>query len=233
MKTRFKFAKQGYVKFVGHLDTVRLFQRAIKVAGIPIAYSQGFNPHSLVYFAMPLSVGVSSSAEYMDIVTSIDKDPKEMMDSLNRALPPGLELVEAFTLPEQGPSLMSLVEVADYVITLPQDKVDGEVVEACREVLAQEEILVMKKAKAKKGRRVMKEVDIKPMIRTVQFVPNDNGYVLNLQLAAGSTANLSPELLLKALTHEACIDWDYSIHRAELYAQTEEGITPINRYGVN
>ena len=224
MKTRFKFTKEGYVKFVGHLDTVRLFQRAIKVAQIPIAYSQGFNPHALVYFAMPLAVGVSSEAEYMDIVTSVDQNPEEMMTKLNAVLPEGITLTKAFTLPDQGPSLMSLVQVADYEINLPQ-AITQTAVEACQEALTKEELLVTKKTK--KG---MKEVDIKPLLRRITFEKSDEGYTVHLQVAAGSTENLNPELLLKALSNGESDTWDYAIRRKELYTEVNHQITAIDCY---
>ena len=224
MKTRFKFTKEGYVKFVGHLDTVRLFQRAIKVAQIPIAYSQGFNPHALVYFAMPLAVGVSSEAEYMDIVTSVDQNPEEMMIKLNGVLPEGITLTKAFTLPDQGPSLMSLVQVADYEINLPQ-AITQTAVEACQEALTKEELLVTKKTK--KG---MKEVNIKPLLRRITFEKSDEGYTVHLQVAAGSTENLNPELLLKALSNGESDTWDYAIRRKELYTEVNHQITAIDCY---
>ncbi len=227
MKTRFKFTKEGYVKFVGHLDTVRLFQRAIRVAKLPIAYSQGFNPHALVYFAMPLAVGVSSEAEYMDVVTSIDQDASEMMTKLNAVLPEGIHITQAFTLPDQGPSLMSLVQVADYTIALSND-ISEEQVLACKQALEKETLLITKKTK--KG---MKEVDIKPLVRSVEFIKEAEGYTLDIQVAAGSTENLNPELLLNALSEGQSTTWDYSIRRKELYTQADEAMMPIHAYKAN
>ncbi|MGL4800563.1 MAG: TIGR03936 family radical SAM-associated protein [Cellulosilyticaceae bacterium] len=226
MRTRMQFTKLGHVKFVGHLDTVRLFQRAIKVARIPIAYSQGFNPHSLVYFAMPLSVGVSSNSEYMDIVTKEDVSPEEMMAKLNQVLPRGIAILKAFEVDQKTPTLMSLVHEADYSITFDEKDVTEEVMQGIKDKLDAETILTMKKSK--KGK--MKEVDFKPLVRNYTLEKTAEGYALHLKVAAGSMENLSPELLLKAVTENECENWDYHIQREALYTATDEGIVALDVY---
>ena len=226
MRTRARFTKEGYVKFVGHLDTVRMFQRAIKVARIPIAYSQGFNPHSLVYFAMPLSVGVSSDSEYLDIVTSEDISIEEAREKLNTILPEGITLSEMFQVADRGPTLMSLVHEADYRITLPKADVSAEVYASMCAKLDAPEIITLKKGKKKTS-----EVDLKPLIRSCERTEDDAYYYLDLKVAAGSMQNLSPELLLKAVTDKACEGWDYHMMRTGLYTDTEEGMVSIADYG--
>lgn len=216
MRIRVKFTKEGNVKFVGHLDTVRLFQRAIKAAGIPVAYSQGFNPHSLVYFAMPLSVGVSSTGEYMDIVTAEDMSAEEVKTRLEKILVKGIEVVDAFEMPSSTESLMSLVDAADYVITIPKAQLGEQGVEKIVAVMDQQEIMVIKKTKKKE-----KEVDIKPLICEFELEENDTDLIMNTTIMAGSKQNLSPDLLVQSLVGEAYEGLSYSVERQELYHITE------------
>ncbi len=220
MKIRLKFTKQGAVKFVGHLDTMRLFQRAIKVAKIPVAYSQGFNPHSLVYFAMPLSVGVSSMAEYMDIVTHTDISPEEVKRLLNDILVEGIVIKDAFLVEEHSDSLMSLVHAAAYEIDLPKQDFSHEDISILKESLKQEEIITRKK-----GKKGMKSVDIKPMILDFSVEELPNSLKMFLNVLAGSKENLSPQLFLKAVLKDEEVEKkDIAIMRKELYTYDSDYI---------
>ncbi|MGL4361977.1 MAG: TIGR03936 family radical SAM-associated protein [Cellulosilyticaceae bacterium] len=226
MRIRMKFTKCDQVQFVGHLDTVRLFQRAIKVANIPIAYSQGFNPHSLVYFALPLSVGVSSMSEYMDIVTQCDVDIEDVAKTLNDVLPRGVRIVEAFQVETTTPTLMSLVTEADYEITFPKEKLTDEVVKQINDRLESEELVTLKK-----GKKNTREVDIKPMIKKYAWGQGAEKNILNVRIAAGSTENLSPDLLIKVLSDDCFETYEYSLCRKAFYTETEEGTVSLSQYG--
>ncbi len=126
---RIRFAKYGVVKFIGHLDVMRYFQKAVRRSGLPIKYSQGFNPHQLMVFAQPLGVGVTSDGEYMDIETE-DKDfegnelnADRVKEILGGALTEGFEIVSIRQIPWQEgtkhpENAMSLVAGADYVMSL-------------------------------------------------------------------------------------------------------------------
>lgn len=226
MKIRIKFEKQGQVKFVGHLDTLRLFQRAIKVAKIPIAYSQGFNPHSLVYFAMPLSVGVSSTGEYMDMVTQEAMRPEEVKTKLNAVLVEGIKITDAFLIEESTASLMSLVEAASYEIVLYKKDFKELQAEKLREQLNQEELTLVKKTK--KGTKI---IDIKPMILSWQVDETETACIIDFTGQAGSRENLSPRLLAEACLKDQLHENIYiAITRQELYAHTEEGYVPLDHY---
>lgn len=227
MRIRFKFTKQGYVKFVGHLDTVRLFQRAIKVARLPIAYSQGFNPHAKVYFAMPLSVGVASCGEYMDMITDKDIAPKEAMEALNKILPEGIKILDAKVVQEGVASLMSLVTTADYRINFGKDELTPEEIEGAQAKLKEETLIVLKK-----GKKKTKEVDIKPLIKSVLIEMQEEAYVFTVKIAAGSMENLSVDLLLKSLLDKDLSESVYSIERLELYKTDEESEVPLCDFGV-
>lgn len=227
MRTRFKFTKQGYVKFVGHLDTIRLFQRAIRVARLPISYSQGFNPHAKVFFALPLSVGVASEGEYMDMMTDTDIDPKAAMESLNLILPEGIKVLEATAIAEGTPSLMSLVTTADYRITFEKGQLTDAQIEGAKERLAAETLVVLKK-----GKKKTREVDIKPLMHKVDIEHSEVGTVFNVQIAAGSMENLNVDLLLKSLLEIEPEGLVYGIERVELYTTTDEGhFKPLSEVG--
>ncbi|MGL6173997.1 MAG: TIGR03936 family radical SAM-associated protein [Cellulosilyticaceae bacterium] len=222
MRIRGKFTKEGKVKFVGHLDTVRLFQRAIKVAGIPIAYSQGFNPHALVYFAMPLSVGVSSTGEYIEIITSQDVDIEATKNRLNEVLVNEIQILDLYEVSSQSDSLMSMVEGAAYEVTIPRQAVELNFIEIFKQKINAEEILI-----EKKGKKKVNQVDIKPLIIAHDICENEVNYQIKLELFAGSKQNLNPELLLKAILEEKIQEIPYTIERKELYTMQNEKLVPI------
>lgn len=90
MKLRVKFSKHGVLRFIGHLDVMRYFQKAIRRAGIDIAYSAGFSPHQIMSFAAPLGVGLESNGEYMDIEVHSLTSSKEFVDALNAQMVEGI-----------------------------------------------------------------------------------------------------------------------------------------------
>lgn len=225
MKIRVKFTKSGYVKYVGHLDTMRLFQRAIKVAQLPVAYSQGFSPHSLVYFAMPLAVGMSSHGEYMEIVMQEDVTVETVRERLSKVLVPGITIVDVFEVEEKTASLMSLVQGADYTVYLKA--LDGEALTAkalCAQVSQSSELIVMKK-----GKKGIAPVDIKPLLLNYEMADVDGGVRMALKVCAGSSKNLNPDLFLKALLGERA--YEAVLIREELYAEGEGGLVPLNQVG--
>ncbi|MBQ8799319.1 MAG: DUF2344 domain-containing protein [Lachnospiraceae bacterium] len=125
MNVRVRFAKYGAVKFIGHLDVLRYFQKAVRRAGLKIAYSQGFHPHQIMSFASPLGVGITSEGEYMDMELTAEYTPKEIVDALNSAMVEGFTVLSARILPEpengrKRETAMSLVTVADYLVTVKE-----------------------------------------------------------------------------------------------------------------
>ena len=100
MKIRIKFRKYGALKFVGHLDMMRYFQKALKRAGIDMKYSEGFNPHMIMSFASPLGLGLESDGEYMDISVKQSPSSKEAVERLNAVMAEGIEVLSWRELPE-------------------------------------------------------------------------------------------------------------------------------------
>jgi radical SAM-linked protein len=226
MNIRARFTKKDYTKFVGHLDTIRLFQRALKMTRVPIAYSQGFNPHSLIYFALPLPVGMASQSEYFEIVTEEEIDIPVLQETLNAVLPEGIRVLEMWAVPKQKESLMSLVHAASYKILFSKE--DGLILEKIIKSQCEKEQWIVEK-KTKKG---PKEVDIKPLVHTLEWDIVSDVFKIEVLVNAGSTLNLSPEHLLEALTLNTIKSYSYCVIRTDLYTQTETGFVSLRNAGV-
>ena len=192
---RFKYNKSEELKYIAHLDTLRVFTRAIRRANLPVSYSQGFNPHALIAFVMPLSLGFTSNCEYVDI--GFEKTVPDLGIKLDNALPRGFDICEYYEAADK-PAEISAAEYSVVFETPPSaDAVTG--------FFSQKELIVDKKSK-----RGIKQVDIMPMI----FGYNYDGKVLTLKLSAGVEATLNPELVLK---HMPLFVDDYQICRENIY----------------
>ena len=123
-RLRLRFSRGDEIKFISHLDIIRLWQRVMVRAGIPLAYSEGFNPHPRISLAAPMALGVTSQAELMDIFCSRWVSPHWFTDAVNQQLTPGLELLQANAIPPAYPSLQSQTRHAEYLVTVesPPDK---------------------------------------------------------------------------------------------------------------
>lgn len=116
MKIRIKFRKQGAVKFVGHLDIMRYFQKVMRRADVDIRYSEGFSPHQIMSFAAPLGVGLTSNGEYVDIEVNSTESSQEMVSRINAANVEGITVTSYRKLPDSAKNAMSLVAAADYTM---------------------------------------------------------------------------------------------------------------------
>lgn len=220
MKVRVKFCKEGAMKFIGHLDIMRYFQKAVRRAGIDVAYSEGFSPHMIMSFAAPLGVGITSTGEYFDMEIKTPVASAEAVERLNQVMAEGMKVLSFRKVPDgKAGKAMSLVAAADYQVRFrPGMEPCGDWREKAEAFLAQQEIVVLKKTKKNE-----KEVDIKPFLYAAEIREEE----LFLQLAAGSVKNTKPELVLEAFYHFCGKEFDpYAllIHRSEVYADTgEEG----------
>ena len=147
MKIRIKFSKTGPVKFIGHLDMMRYFQKAIRRAGIDVTYSGGYSPHQVMSFAAPLGVGLESQGEYFDLELNSFTTCDEIKTRLNTAMAEGIQILSVRILPETAGTAMASVAAAAYEVRfreadLPQFDWKPKLVE----FLNQQEIMVMKKA---------------------------------------------------------------------------------------
>lgn len=160
---RVKFIRGEEVKFISHLDLMRAFERAIRRSGLPIAYSQGFNPHQQMVFGLPLSVGVTSEAEYGDFELTEKLEPLDFMERLNSQLPKGLLITKAESRSINENIMASISASAYEILIYVENFLDGEAFKnSVDSMLSQTEVSVIKE-----GKSGSKRVNIRPMIQTL------------------------------------------------------------------
>ena len=219
MKARIKFRKYGCMKFIGHLDIMRFFQKVMRRADIPIAFTGGFSPHMIMSFANPLGVGVTSDGEYFDIELTEDIDMKLAVERMNQVVVEGIEIVNMVPISDDKKQTgMSIVAAADYLSSLKSGIFPEDWKEKAGQFMAQSTISILKKTKKSE-----KEVDIKPMIYKFEV----RGESVYMQVATGSVENLKPELVMQALSSFLGVDLEtvsFAHHRLDVYANigTEE-----------
>ena len=214
LKVRVKFSKEGAMKFIGHLDIMRYFQKAIRRAGIPIAYSGGFSPHMIMSFAAPLGVGVTSSGEYFDMELTEAMPSVEMVKRLNDTMVEGMKVLSVRQIPDaKASACMALVAAADYSVSFREGKEpSSDWKEKLQQFFAQDSIVIMRKTK-----RSEQETDIKPWIYRLEL----RGDKVWMQLSSGSVHNLKPDLVMEAFTRFLGVEMEpfaLMIHREEVYA---------------
>lgn len=235
MKIRIKFRKTGIMKFIGHLDVMRYFQKAIRRADVEICYSGGFSPHQIMSFAAPLGVGITSNGEYVDIEVHSTGTTAEMLERLNAVMAEGFEIAEYKLLPDTAANAMSSVAAADYTLTFrpgyePEEESAEEWFKNLTAFFDQPQVMVLKKTK--KGE---KEMDLKPLIYDLGVIAGNDAAQsqLFMKISTGSASNIKPELLLDAY-YEALgkerSPFAFMVQREEVYAdqasehEREQGI---------
>lgn len=225
MKIRIKFAKQGPMKFIGHLDIMRYFQKAMRRGNINICYSEGFSPHQIMSFASPLGVGLTSNGEYMDIEVAGQTSSKEMTNQLNSVMVEGMKVLSCRRLNDTAKNAMSIVAAADYTVHFREGHEPADLngyFQGLTEFYKKDSIIILKKTK--KGQQ---EVDIRPLIYSLSVKDNK----IFMKLSSGSASNLKPELVLEAYSNfrnEEYQSISFQIQREELYADAEEAGTFIS-----
>lgn len=238
MKARLKFTKMGSMRFIGHLDVMRYFQKAFRRANIAVSYSQGFSPHQLMSFASPLGIGLSSDGEYLDVVLEDTEDVSSILSRLNEQMNEEITVKDFTVLQEDSKTSMAVLAACDYLIGVKRGREsflleERRRREALKRFCEREDITILKKTK-----RSEKMVDIREYIYHVtdslEEFQHDTGCVygelvlekeeytpvLYMQLTAGSVTNIKPELVLEALFQQEGeeFSWmDYQIHRLEMY----------------
>ena len=219
------------MKFIGHLDIMRYFQKAIRRAEIPIAFTSGYSPHMIMSFANPLGVGLTSDGEYFDIELTESIASKEAVRRLNEQMVDGMEIVSFVQIPDDKKSKgMSIVAGADYLSSVKNGSLPEDLAEKLEAFYAQNEICAVKKTKKSE-----KEVDIRPMIYKLECRDGK----IYMRVAAGSVQNLKPELVTEAFVRFLGMDAEevtFTHHRLETFAESEgtEGkmiLVPLDALG--
>lgn len=214
MKVRIKFTKEGPVKFVGHLDTMRYFQKALRRAELPTAFSGGYSPHMIMSFAAPLGVGTTSLGEYFDLELTETVPTAMIEEKLNAVMVEGIRVVSARAVEDgKASKAMALVAAADYLVEFREGKEpETSWKEKINEFYALPSIPVMKKTK-----RSEKEVDIRPYIYEMKL----QGDKVFLKLASASANYTKPELVMDTFQKWLGCDpkpFCYQVQRLEVYA---------------
>lgn len=221
MKIRIKFRKWGCMKFIGHLDMLRYFQKAMRRADVDIRYSEGFSPHQIMSFAAPLGVGITSDGEYFDIEVHSTKTSVEMLKDINAAMVDGVEVTGYVALLDDAKTAMSIVTAADYVLSYKEgyesplsyeewsSKVDEFFTNA-------KEFTIIKKTKKSE-----REMDLKPLVYDFKVQEQDGIPVFYIKVSTGSVDNIKPELLLASMYEKLGLEYKeeaIAIHRCDVYA---------------
>jgi radical SAM-linked protein len=226
---RIEFAKGEEVRFLSHLDLVKAFEMAIRRADIPIAFSEGFNPHPKMSFASALAVGVISEAEYLDIELKIEMSESEIKNRLLKSLPPGINVKTTKCVIEPAPSLMSEINRAVYRVkcetsgVIDQETLDESI--AC--FLVSEEISILKKTK--KGQRLK---NIRPGIISFGGICREAGIDFSIITQISNEGSVRPEEVVRAFTEKSVLPINcdvLNIRRTALYIEKEgTAVNPMN-----
>lgn len=216
MKIRIKFAKYGTMKFIGHLDMMRFFQKAIRRADIDIKYSEGFSPHQIMSFAAPLGVGIESRGEYMDIEVLSMTSTEDMQKALNQVMVEGVEVLSVTILPDHAKNAMSSVAAASYSLRMkegnfPIEDLEGKIQGFC----SQDTITYTKETK-----KSTVELDLKEGIYELRSEPDGALYML---VNASSSGNIKPTMVLEKFCEYAGVELPataYQVTRLETYTES-------------
>lgn len=210
-EVRLRFCKQGRLKYISHLDINRALSRAFRRADIPLWFTEGYNPHAYMSFSLPLSLGVESLCEYVDIrlVDEISND--EIKKRMNDVLPVDLRILDVYDDFRDCSEIM----YSDYVFKISFTDCE-KAAERIKSVFELSEILAQKKGK--QGRKkVLKDVDIKQYIDKYNISVRDDLVVINVRLMAGNEKNLNPTLLFDTIIRLIETDFEWkSISRLSL-----------------
>ncbi len=218
MKIRIKFEKDGVMRYIGHLDIMRYFQKAIRRAEIDIKYSTGFSPHQIMSFAAPLGVGHISYGEYFDIEVNSHNGKEDMIKRLNAAMVPGIRITNVVELPDNAGNAMATVAAARYKVELKNpDEMKIDFIGLTDAFLIQDAILVTKQTKKQEL-----TIDIKPYI--YEWIPYEHG--VEMFVDASSSNNVKPALAIESFCKFIGKDFDplkFQIIRMDTYLNVGTG----------
>ncbi|HEY41081.1 MAG TPA: DUF2344 domain-containing protein [Dehalococcoidia bacterium] len=214
-RLRIRFSRSEELKFISHLDIIRLWERALRRAHIALAYSEGFSPHPRISLAAPLSVGITSDVELMDVVLAGQVSPHWFTASVNRQLPPGLSALEARLIAPGIPSLQSQVRFARYEVDIETDKDTPGIETAISNLLALEHLPWHHMRDT--GRR---DYDLRALINDIRLVGHDDSHcTIEMMLRCDNSGSGRPEQVVAAL---GFTEQPVSIRRTELVLNTRK-----------
>lgn len=226
MKARIKWTKNGVLRFIGHLDVQRYFHKAILRAELPVSFTKGMSPHQMMSFAAPLGLGMTSEGEYVDINFDWSYPGEEMLARLNEVMNEGISVTEFKQIHDKEKNCMAVTAAADYYVSFGKGYYFTEAfTKRTQAFYFQERIPILKKTK-----RSEKEVDIAPMILSI----DEMGDGIFMKLVTGSAENLKPQLVMEAFCNYLGYDYHpfgFRYHRLETYLNKEGMLKPLGSVG--
>ena len=217
------FEKGERIRHIGHLDIQRSVQRGLRRSGLPVAYSNGFNPHILITFASALSTGACGTREIMDVTMAEDVSAEEFLERMNKAMPPEMQLSEARVLEQKHPALMASLRAARYDLLIRDPEQAEKLASAIPGMMAKDTVMAMRKTKT-----ALKECDIKPLIHELTSM----GQHIMATLTLTEREACKPGMLTEALAREAGLEGEVRmlVTRTGLLGEDETGnLVPLER----
>ena len=208
-RLRVRFCREEPIKFISHLDIIRLWQRALNRAGIPLAYSEGFNPHPRISSAVPLALGVTSEAELMDIFCTRWVSPHWFTAAVDRQLPPSIRILQVYPVGLSLPSLQSQVRYTEYRVELETEKEPEDIEAGLGSLLSAERLPWQHQRDTG-----IRSYDLRALIDDLWLVDCHHPYcTLGMRLRCDSSGSGRPEQVAAALEFA---DYPRSMHRTKL-----------------
>lgn len=227
MKYLVKWSKQGSMRYISHLDIMRLFQRALKRKDIKLKYSEGYSPHPKMSIAQPLSLGYTSRGEYIEFETQEQYEAQDILDRLNSAMPEGIEMLSCSVLEKTKKAMGALITTGEYLIGCDEISSADEVKALTQAVikLKGEEHIIIKKVQKKSGKET--EIDIREKIKKIEVENADSKHALiRIMVDTGSFSHLNPEFIivkLKEYMGNELKSMQFHVQREEMFAESEKG----------
>ncbi len=220
-KLQIVYSKSKEAIYLSHLDVIKVFEEALSRADIPVVFSKGYNPRPELVFAHPLTVGIESTGEILEVKLEEKVETSYLVKQLNRVLPNGITVLSADYVDKDKKNIMARVYGATYVITLLYDekkfidkskkeieKIKNDYKEKMIKYLEQKNILVLKKSKDR-----MERIDIKSQIITYDFTLDDS---LEITVLTGSKSNLKPDTIMAGYIEFIDEDIEYNVKRTKI-----------------
>lgn len=231
MLIRMQFRKTREGRFMSHLDLMHTWERVIRRSQLPLAFSQGFNPHPKINFASALAVGTTSDGEYMDMELTTNLPLEQVKKELDRAMPPAFEVTAMKVVTGKVPSLMSIIERGRYQLRLEfvDEVTQQQLDEAIEEFWKREEIIIYR---YKKNSKDKKAVNIRPGVFEMKLTADGKYAVLEILVQSGNEGNIRPEEVAYGLMSAGmpAVQHVVRIHRLGLYLFDKDGtmVTPLD-----
>ncbi len=214
-----RYHKRDEVRWISHLDLKRTLERAMRRAQLPLALSQGHNPHPKISLSPPLPLGATGDAELFSVQLAEGMDPGELKQRINDSLPSGLEVMEAWVLPaHRKKETFGDIDIAQYSVTVKGEVDAARVSEHIADLMGQEELIVQRG-----GKRPPRSLDIRPFILSLALAQaSEDGVELRMRLRTGSHGGARPQEVIELLALNGA-DRTITYHRTGLFAGAQLG----------